>query len=1653
MLLVERTYQLAEPGTPQPRQVFVTQSRILAKKVKEYFKTLARALHVSTQSSDQLSELQDIAAEEEEDDNIALDDIKDWYKDLPSKFSQLEDRHFPLFVTYSTLCSMLEADMTEKSLETSALMKGGADTVARIGSISHSSAAVDFDCFVKKYWPSLPEPLTKRIDPSLAFSELIGVIKGSEETLMCQPHLLPPEAYAKKSEGRHATFAAHGGQIYALYEAYAKKKKQAGARDVADRTHILLDYLNSHGVPGRKIDQLYVDEVQDNLLIDTLALRALCINPNGLFWAGDTAQAISAGSSFSFNELRAFQWRLEEKRLASFSPGGLLPSVNKAEIFQLAVNYRSHAGIVDCAHSVIDLINRFWPGSIDGLAREQGMTHGPQPIFFDGKGSNASVLSKYLFGDSGNRIEFGAQQCILVRDADAKERLKEEMGDDVGLILTIYDSKGLEFNDILLYNFFEDSNADFARWRVVLNAIGQSSVPLPKFDNNKHASIWLDLKFLYVALTRARENVWIADVSNKGEPMREYWTSRGLIRSMTPGVDAPQLASSSTPEEWVVRGKQFFHLKKYREARQCFERAKKPNYVLMAEAYMTYDLATGAKPGPRRKAAFHSAAAAFRRCSETFKTRHLEYLRLSARCFREAQEFQEAAELLLEIRYYGEAVECYLEVSMFDEAVKIVLGYRDQLESSLADKTIKKAKFYYLSSADSLPSSDPQRKIHLKQGCQLFDDSEDPVEYLEDRLLSGALGDVLVAAQRLDEAAELHWSEGRMIEAISLLFENQTEASSRRAAEYVLEGFWQMLPFGTPTSESNGDLARLLDLASSVNTKLMDFDGRQELLMFRNISSPDTDAAALRAAGKTFLDSKNFPAALLCLYRYFENLSVFEDPDLSLEVLARELDLFHLFAEHLTATVTMDASGVTDVSTRLLGYRRSSDGQVRLLPHSPLYHRFIERYGSGRVHEVTSVDVQTLTRDIVFARLGFLTNRILEDCKTIKALSICLQFARAGYCNRWECPRVHVHGLDLNDNMYTLRVRVHLQLVLLLTKFQHNTPYRQKQRRHWLRRTYEAFHPPHHAMGGMANLKIDLLPESHRDRIGKIKYWIEGFLYSQDSLSPSFLSLLLCGAIMALDTVPSLASLVESRSLIHDDEASRYLHRGTWTSVAIPPAFLRAGGGNSIHELLSALEASTQQSLTKGIFALRHIVQKRLTIDICVLCDFLDNLCKNLVISRFCHYHGRNIHSMTLPRSWLMTIINVDLCRDRSFQFLPFLIEPMANLLAQIYTGNDADHLLLEKQSLSSPIPGPIRSIFITRICRALALLAYNFRRESLEKAVLSTTTSLRDLNPPPPPSVPYKWYVYSDDWRGIVGTVRRSASGSPMDEMVELLHRDRLPSGVIVNQIPFVRRLVYDRLENVPSLLRQTESHPLPAVAEQSTLEQQVVEEHVQAHEQDDPEEDHMLNVAPIIPVDDEHGVEPHTEEERQILSKLPTIYRENLWRLRKNATAIAERRQSIFLSCRLQFQKIPSNKYRKMVLGPLPHLLACLEILYVRLLDHKNKLKHGRPKVSNHVELEELENALTSTNSAIKKVTSLQRFMGPGSGIHIARSEDILKRYVQELGELISNSLPVGLDTEMQEEFDIGWKGIVKPAFVPSAKPEKPKLNTSDCLELAFT
>jgi hypothetical protein len=89
--------------------------------------------------------------------------------------------------------------------------------------------------------------------------------------------------------------------------------------------------------------------------------------------------------------------------------------------------------------------------------------------------------------------------------------------------MTIYDSKGLEFNDVssinflcsldkhlsmfekvLLYNFFADSPAKLSQWRVILSALSdQSAVAAPEFERNRqrYASICTEVCSLFAIIS------------------------------------------------------------------------------------------------------------------------------------------------------------------------------------------------------------------------------------------------------------------------------------------------------------------------------------------------------------------------------------------------------------------------------------------------------------------------------------------------------------------------------------------------------------------------------------------------------------------------------------------------------------------------------------------------------------------------------------------------------------------------------------------------------------------------------------------------------------------------------------------------------------------------------------------------------------------------------------------------------------------------------------------------------------------------------------------------------------------------------------------------------------------------------------------------
>eukprot|EP00959_Pyramimonas_sp_CCMP1952_P196024 4098611-Pyramimonas_sp.AAC.1 len=265
------------------------------------------------------------------------------------------------------------------------------------------------------------------------------------------------------------------------------------------------------------------------------------------------------------------------------------------ELQQLTQNFRTHAGVLGLANSVVTLLVRWFPETVDRMREETALVQGQRPVFLTATSSSDLVM--HLFGSGVDETpapgEFGAEQAILVRNQAAKVQVEAVISS--GLVLTVYEAKGLEFQDVLLYNFFTDSPAPASKWRAVYEALGDEDARKPSdgtaeersdrsgvqrshgFSQQTHGLLDGELKNLYVGITRAKQNLWIYDEDvDRRMPMLDLWTRKGLVLPVgelsgaTPegAVDTGilELASKSTPEAWERQGRTLFNRGLYGEA-------------------------------------------------------------------------------------------------------------------------------------------------------------------------------------------------------------------------------------------------------------------------------------------------------------------------------------------------------------------------------------------------------------------------------------------------------------------------------------------------------------------------------------------------------------------------------------------------------------------------------------------------------------------------------------------------------------------------------------------------------------------------------------------------------------------------------------------------------------------------------------------------------------------------------------------------------------------------------------------------------------------------------------------------------------------------------------------------------------------------------
>lgn len=99
MIGIEKLFEQMEEVT-KPRQVFVTQSRVLAQRVQEYYRNLVSAASSTpSRGTEQAQDEEHVLADLDDEDASAFG--------LPSKYSKLEDKHFPLFLTYDQVSLLM----------------------------------------------------------------------------------------------------------------------------------------------------------------------------------------------------------------------------------------------------------------------------------------------------------------------------------------------------------------------------------------------------------------------------------------------------------------------------------------------------------------------------------------------------------------------------------------------------------------------------------------------------------------------------------------------------------------------------------------------------------------------------------------------------------------------------------------------------------------------------------------------------------------------------------------------------------------------------------------------------------------------------------------------------------------------------------------------------------------------------------------------------------------------------------------------------------------------------------------------------------------------------------------------------------------------------------------------------------------------------------------------------------------------------------------------------------------------------------------------------------------------------------------------------------------------------------------------------------
>ncbi|KAH7444504.1 hypothetical protein KP509_02G080200 [Ceratopteris richardii] len=544
------------------KQMLITLSPSLCSAIKREISGIPRTLVAEGKPLEEAAEELLIHCENE----------KQVFEHLPDNFVEIEGALYPMVMTFRRFLGML----------------GNSLSCASPAYGFKNKTEVGYEEFVTEYWPHMDQKSTKLFDSHTIYTEISSTIKGSIQAMKAKEGYLSKQFYVFSSRKGQSLNQREREVIYELFLKYEEMKARNNSYDMSDYVRHIYQQLVLGKYRGDQMDFLYVDEVQDFTTAQIALFSFICRDHKvGYMFAGDTAQTITQGVNFRFQEAKSLfyqEYGNTGYMDADSTATEQTKEFTKPKLFQLKHNFRTHVGIVKMANSIIQLLYYFFPDYLDKLDPETSLVWGQLPVLLKAdEGDLMEKIFKVHMGTANQENAWGAQQAIIVRDEKQKAELTNKLGKQ-GLIFTISNSKGLEFEDVLIYNFFTGSILQ-NRWRVLYSYLNETDDTISNndvkcsqpaaFDANKHSLLCNELKNLYVAVTRARQRLWIYEENDQYcKPIVDYWMSQGLLENQYLDESfVSQMASCSTAQDWKKRGLEVLEHHNYDAAILCFERA------------------------------------------------------------------------------------------------------------------------------------------------------------------------------------------------------------------------------------------------------------------------------------------------------------------------------------------------------------------------------------------------------------------------------------------------------------------------------------------------------------------------------------------------------------------------------------------------------------------------------------------------------------------------------------------------------------------------------------------------------------------------------------------------------------------------------------------------------------------------------------------------------------------------------------------------------------------------------------------------------------------------------------------------------------------------------------------------------------------------